>query len=106
VGEERKQKKSSRYIGVSWHKTNLSWEVHLIDPQTKRQLHIGCYASEEKTQPGRTTVRLCRRVDQVPSATSQARSSVRCLCQWARRGFYMNAPGGPRGVSHQSRGIH
>jgi hypothetical protein len=47
MGEERKQRQSSHYIGVSWHKANASWNVRLTDPQTKRKLHFGCYASEE-----------------------------------------------------------
>ena len=47
VGEERKQRSSSRYIGVSWHKANSSWRVNLTEPQTKRSRHIGSYASEE-----------------------------------------------------------
>jgi hypothetical protein len=44
VGEERK---SSRFIGVSWDKTNSSWRAQLRDPQTKRSRRVGCYASEE-----------------------------------------------------------
>jgi hypothetical protein len=47
VGEKRKQCSSSRYIGVSWHKAQSSWNVSLMDPQTKRKLHVGYYASEE-----------------------------------------------------------
>jgi hypothetical protein len=48
VGEERKQRTSSRFLGVSWHKANSSFRVQLMrDPQTKRRLHIGYYASEE-----------------------------------------------------------
>ncbi|KAG1681522.1 hypothetical protein FOA52_014028 [Chlamydomonas sp. UWO 241] len=45
-GEERKQQRSSRYLGVRWDKGS-SWLVRLLDPQTKRQLHIGCFDSEE-----------------------------------------------------------
>jgi AP2-like factor (euAP2 lineage) len=41
VGEERRQRKSSRYIGVAWHKARSSWDVR------KYSRHIGCYASEE-----------------------------------------------------------
>jgi AP2-like factor (ANT lineage) len=47
VGEEQKQRSSSRYIGVSWAQTKSSFQVQLWDPQTKRTLHIGSYASEE-----------------------------------------------------------
>ncbi|KAG1681527.1 hypothetical protein FOA52_014033 [Chlamydomonas sp. UWO 241] len=46
-GDERKQRKSSRYPGVSWHKSGLLWHVKLKDLQSKRQQHIGYYASEE-----------------------------------------------------------
>jgi hypothetical protein len=64
-------------------KASASWQVELYDPQTKRRHHIGYYASEEDAA-GRTTVRLCRRSDQVPSATSRARPSTRCLRQLVR----------------------
>ncbi|KAG1681640.1 hypothetical protein FOA52_014149 [Chlamydomonas sp. UWO 241] len=46
VGRKRKGS-SSCYLGVSWHKGRSSREVKLRDPQAKRQLHIGSYASEE-----------------------------------------------------------
>jgi hypothetical protein len=46
VGDERKQRSSSRYVGVSWHKARSSWQVQLRDPQTSSR-HIGYYASEE-----------------------------------------------------------
>jgi hypothetical protein len=47
LGEEQKQRSSStHYIGVTWHRANSSWKVQLYDPQTKRQRHIGCFASE------------------------------------------------------------
>jgi hypothetical protein len=39
-----------------------------------------------RTQPGRTPVRLCRRTDRVPSATSLARRSASRLRLWARSG--------------------
>ncbi|KAG1664311.1 hypothetical protein FOA52_005709 [Chlamydomonas sp. UWO 241] len=45
LGEERKQRCCSRFIGVSWHKASSSWSVKLREPHTKRQQHIGCYAS-------------------------------------------------------------
>jgi hypothetical protein len=44
LGEEREQRKSSRYI--SWNKAKSSWIVKLRGPHTK-QRHIGAYASEE-----------------------------------------------------------
>jgi hypothetical protein len=47
VGEEQKQRSSSRFIGVSWHKSSSSWQVQVRDPQTKRSRHVGSFASEE-----------------------------------------------------------
>jgi AP2-like factor (euAP2 lineage) len=47
VGGERKRRSSSRYIGVSLEKRSSSCDVRLTDPQTKRRLSIGCFASEE-----------------------------------------------------------
>jgi hypothetical protein len=47
AGEKRKQRTSSRYIGVSWNKATSSWQVKLADPQTKRQRSFGYFASEE-----------------------------------------------------------
>jgi hypothetical protein len=48
-GEEHKGRKrqgsSSRYIGVCWNKVRSSFQVQLMDPQSKQ--HIGRYASEE-----------------------------------------------------------
>jgi hypothetical protein len=41
VGEQKKQRSSSRYIGVSWNKANSLWGVKL------RTQYIGSYASEE-----------------------------------------------------------
>jgi hypothetical protein len=47
MGEKRKQRGSSRYVGVSWHKGPSKWEAYLLlDPQTKRKRSIGYYASE------------------------------------------------------------
>ncbi|KAG1672828.1 hypothetical protein FOA52_004632 [Chlamydomonas sp. UWO 241] len=46
-GDERKECKTSRYVGVSWHKASTCWRVELWDPQTQRKQHIGSYASEE-----------------------------------------------------------
>jgi hypothetical protein len=47
LGEERKQRSSSRYIGVCWVKASSSWRVSLWDPQTKCTRTIGYFASEE-----------------------------------------------------------
>ena len=47
VGDEKKQRTSSRYIGVCWDKSTSSWRAQLTDPQTKRSHKIGRYASEE-----------------------------------------------------------
>jgi hypothetical protein len=46
LGEERKQRSSSRYIGVSTrNKGNSLWHVGLWDPQHRQ--HIGSFASED-----------------------------------------------------------
>jgi Mg-chelatase subunit ChlI len=45
VGEERKQRSGSHYLGVSWNKASSSWRVQMT-VQGKRK-HIGYYASEE-----------------------------------------------------------
>ncbi|KAG1667904.1 hypothetical protein FOA52_013665 [Chlamydomonas sp. UWO 241] len=58
LGEKRKKRSSSHFIGVCWSKSQSAWHVQLTDPQTKRQRRIGSYASEEDAE-GRTTVRLC-----------------------------------------------
>jgi hypothetical protein len=47
VGERRKQRSSSRYIGVSWDSDRSTWCVQVADPQTKRQQRIGRWANEE-----------------------------------------------------------
>ncbi|KAG1654545.1 hypothetical protein FOA52_008401 [Chlamydomonas sp. UWO 241] len=47
LGEQRKQRSSSRFVGVCWNKAHSSWLASLWDPQTKRQRHIGYFASEE-----------------------------------------------------------
>jgi hypothetical protein len=38
---------SSRYLGVFRVKASSSWECKLWDPKTKRQRHLGYFASEE-----------------------------------------------------------
>ncbi|KAG1675743.1 hypothetical protein FOA52_012399 [Chlamydomonas sp. UWO 241] len=47
LGEEREQRRSSRYTGVGWHTAKSAWQVQLMDPQTERLRFIGNYASEE-----------------------------------------------------------
>jgi hypothetical protein len=47
LGEERKKRISSHYVGVFWNKANSSWNVNMWDPLTKRKQYIGSYASEE-----------------------------------------------------------
>jgi EREBP-like factor len=47
AGEERKRRKSSSYLGVSWNKSKSSSQVRMTDPQTKRQQQIGSYDTEE-----------------------------------------------------------
>jgi hypothetical protein len=48
VGGERKQRTSSRYLGVTWHKGRASsWYAQLTDPQTKSSRHVGSFACEE-----------------------------------------------------------
>ncbi|KAG1681330.1 hypothetical protein FOA52_007376 [Chlamydomonas sp. UWO 241] len=47
AGQERKQRSSSLFVGVSWHKTSSSWNAWISNPQTKRNRHIGSYTSEE-----------------------------------------------------------
>jgi hypothetical protein len=46
-GDERKQRKSSKYIGVTRDKRRSSWNAQLTDTQTKTNRYIGNYASEE-----------------------------------------------------------
>ena len=40
------QPKSSRYVGVSYHKTNKKWMVVIYDQKSKRQINIGYYKLE------------------------------------------------------------
>jgi AP2-like factor (ANT lineage) len=47
VGQEQKQRGSSRYVGVCWSKRKCAWEVQLTDRQTQRRQRTGSYASEE-----------------------------------------------------------
>ncbi|KAG1675255.1 hypothetical protein FOA52_016286 [Chlamydomonas sp. UWO 241] len=47
VGESRKQRTGSSFIGVSWHKLKSMWRVRLWDPIAKRERNMGCFDSEE-----------------------------------------------------------
>ncbi|KAG1671909.1 hypothetical protein FOA52_003476 [Chlamydomonas sp. UWO 241] len=47
LGDVRREHKSSRFIGVCWHKGASAWMVQLWDPEAKRRKRIGYYASEE-----------------------------------------------------------
>ncbi|KAG1659101.1 hypothetical protein FOA52_013747 [Chlamydomonas sp. UWO 241] len=47
LGDEWRERKTSDYIGVSWHKDASAWHARLWDPHTKRTQHIGYYDSEE-----------------------------------------------------------
>ncbi|KAG1653705.1 hypothetical protein FOA52_007933 [Chlamydomonas sp. UWO 241] len=46
LGDERKQRKTSAFVGVSFHNTSSAWKAQLWVPETKRKRHIGSYASE------------------------------------------------------------
>jgi hypothetical protein len=63
LGEERKQRSSSRYVGVSWHKASSRWKVHMKDPQTKRK--------------HRTVVRVA-----IPSSGFSVRELADALMRW------------------------
>ncbi|KAG1672839.1 hypothetical protein FOA52_004643 [Chlamydomonas sp. UWO 241] len=43
---ERKQRKTSHFIGVSLHTASSAWRCQLWDPVAKRKRQIGSYASE------------------------------------------------------------
>ncbi|KAG1669442.1 hypothetical protein FOA52_004075 [Chlamydomonas sp. UWO 241] len=45
-GDKRRDSKTSRFHGVTRNKASKSWQVELYNPQTKRNEHIGRYASE------------------------------------------------------------
>ncbi|KAG1671893.1 hypothetical protein FOA52_003460 [Chlamydomonas sp. UWO 241] len=47
LGDERRERKSSRFNGVSWHKARKTWQAELWHPDTKRMQYIGLYDSEE-----------------------------------------------------------
>ncbi|KAG1661495.1 hypothetical protein FOA52_010210 [Chlamydomonas sp. UWO 241] len=47
VAGEQRQRGQSRYTGVSFVKAKANWTVSMWDSQTKRERHIGSYASEE-----------------------------------------------------------
>jgi hypothetical protein len=47
LGDEWRERKTSRFTGVCWHKSAKAWQVQLWDRQTKRNRCIGHFASEE-----------------------------------------------------------
>jgi hypothetical protein len=47
VGEVRKERSSSLFVGVCWSRAHSSWQAFQTDPQTNRKRHIGCFKSEE-----------------------------------------------------------
>jgi hypothetical protein len=46
VGEQKKQRSSSRYLSVCWDNTKSAWVTHLWDKQAQRQQNIGRYACD------------------------------------------------------------
>ncbi|KAG1674599.1 hypothetical protein FOA52_001848 [Chlamydomonas sp. UWO 241] len=47
LGVERRERQSSRFIGVSWHNASSAWMADLWNPETLHKQHIGSYRSEE-----------------------------------------------------------
>ncbi|KAG1656548.1 hypothetical protein FOA52_011500 [Chlamydomonas sp. UWO 241] len=47
VGQQRKQRKSLRYVGVSWAKVSFAWSAFINDSENKHKQHLGLFASEE-----------------------------------------------------------
>ncbi|KAG1671919.1 hypothetical protein FOA52_003486 [Chlamydomonas sp. UWO 241] len=47
LGDERRERKTSRFIGVCWNEDKKTWTAQLWNLHTKIQKHIGTYASEE-----------------------------------------------------------
>jgi hypothetical protein len=47
LGDERRERKTSRFTGVCWDKSNEAWKAQLWNLQTKRRQGIGYYASEQ-----------------------------------------------------------
>ncbi|KAG1656077.1 hypothetical protein FOA52_005739 [Chlamydomonas sp. UWO 241] len=48
MGEQRKQRSSSLYTGMTWSKAKSAWHVQMRDPLTKRNRHIGYFDVENK----------------------------------------------------------
>ncbi|KAG1659229.1 hypothetical protein FOA52_008998 [Chlamydomonas sp. UWO 241] len=48
TGERRRERKTSKYLGVSYHKGASAWRADLWDPQLQRRERIGSFASEEE----------------------------------------------------------
>jgi hypothetical protein len=68
---------------------DVSGGAQLPPTMSNRLLHPAMMPAmpPRRTQHGRTTLRLCRRSDQMaPSATSRMRSSASRLCRWVRSG--------------------
>jgi hypothetical protein len=81
MGEQRRQRSSSRYMGVCWLKP-ISQSLHgPRDCGTHRPSARSTLVPSHprRTQPGRTTMRLCKRADQGPSATFRVRRAASCL---------------------------
>jgi hypothetical protein len=81
VGEERKDRSSSRFIGFTWLKANSSrggacgWRTHRPSIRS-----IGlCFASEKDSSSQGLRLCVCRRTNQAPGATFRARPSASCL---------------------------
>jgi hypothetical protein len=47
LGDERRERKTSRFTGVCWDKRGKAWQVDLWNRQTKRNQQIGYFTSEE-----------------------------------------------------------
>jgi hypothetical protein len=84
VGEERKQQQQ-----LALHRRQLA-QGQLFTHIPSATCALGA-TPPRRTQRGRMTVRLCRRTDQVPSATSRARTSVSRLCHWVSSGSISRA---------------
>ncbi|KAG1667276.1 hypothetical protein FOA52_012565 [Chlamydomonas sp. UWO 241] len=46
LGDQMRERKTSRFNGVSWKKNRSVWHAYLKNPQTMRSQHIGFYDSE------------------------------------------------------------
>jgi hypothetical protein len=72
LGDERRERKTSCFTGVSWNTNRSVWHAYLRNPQTKRRQYIGSYDSETSAAMAYD----CAAVEMHgPIATSRARSS-------------------------------